>query len=93
MQRAAAVFDISGSDETLFSDRCLYFGYSIRENAGTPAAATVVIRDGDATGAILDVIELAGDGSAQAFYPGGIRASGIYVDVVAGAVEGSVRYA
>jgi hypothetical protein len=41
---------------------------------------------------LVDQVTIAADGDAQAHYPGGIRcAAGIFVDVVSGAVAGSIR--
>lgn len=70
-------------------------GFSIREAAGTPAVATVIIRNGTAdTGAILAVIELAADASINLWFgPEGIDASlGIFVDRVAGTTQGAIYY-
>ena len=66
-------------------------GWSIRENAGTPAAAAVRLRDGSG-GQILASIGLAaGQSSAQTLQPLGVNfRTGIFVEIVAGSVEGSV---
>ncbi len=79
-------------DESVTLAPANYYGFSLRETSGS-AAATVRIYDGDtAAGALLDTIQLVAGESAREFYPGGVRAQeGIYVDVVSGAVEGSVR--
>lgn len=72
----------------------VYRGYSLRATGG--AAATVRIWDNPAAaaGPLLDTIALAVDESKQAFYDTGIDArTGVYVEVVDGAVEGSVRIA
>lgn len=85
--------DISGSDEQLMT-ASTYFGFSLREAAATAAPATVNIHHGtDNTAELLDTVELAANESAREFYPGGIDArNGIYVDIVAGTVEGAVRW-
>ena len=82
---------ISG-DESVNLAPANYYGFSFRETSGS-AVATVRIYDGDtAAGALLDSIQLSAGESAREFYAGGIRAQeGIYVDIVAGAVEGGVR--
>lgn len=69
-----------------------YFGFSIRENAGTAAPATVRIRQKDATGPILDEIELNANESAREWYgPQGRKVrDDIFVEVVAGAIEGVI---
>ncbi|KQR97709.1 MAG: hypothetical protein J0I33_07845 [Microbacterium ginsengisoli] len=66
--------------------------YTFTENAGTPAAARVVIRDGSASGpVIIDEPIVAGgvakgDLSKPVFCP-----SGVYVQVTTGTVRGSIR--
>ena len=68
-------------------------GWTIRESAGTPAVATVVLRhdaDGacDGTG-VFAYIELAANGSDQQSYgdKGLAAASGVCADVLAGTVD------
>jgi len=71
-----------------------YHGFSARESAVTPAAAAFNIRTGGASGDIIDVVELAADGSVNVWYDNtGIQArDGIYVEVVSGAVEVIVKH-
>lgn len=69
-----------------------YHGFSLR-NTSAVAAATVRLRDGGAAGTILDTIQLGASESAREFYERGEGCSGIYMQLVAGAVEGSVRAA
>ncbi|HJW61415.1 MAG TPA: hypothetical protein VJ931_17425 [Actinomycetota bacterium] len=70
---------------------CRYQGFTIAETAGAPAQ--VRIRDGSATGTILENITLNATESADDFYEIGVAApSGIYVELVAGAVAGSIRH-
>ena len=67
------------------------YGYSFRESAGTPAVATVILRDGTAASdPILVILELGSNGvDTQWFGPQGIPFNrGIYVDRVAGETEG-----
>lgn len=84
---------LTGSDQTLAAQgNGVYAGYTVRETAGS----TAVVRIYDAlsaTGTLLDSISLAANESKNAWYGhGGIRyATGVYVDIVSGAVEGSVR--
>lgn len=70
---------------------CRYLGFCIRETAGT--TATVRIREGSVTGKILDDIQLLANESARDWYgPQGIISQGdLYVQLVSGTVEGSVR--
>lgn len=65
-------------------------GFSVAENAGAPAAATVLLRHGtDATGAPIAYVKLAASGSFTQFLgDGGVYApNGIYVDRQAGTTE------
>lgn len=77
------------------SDTRLY-GWSIAENAGSPAVATVSIYRGAAATAAnkIATIELAANGSdSEWFGPQGIYCrDGIFVEVVAGSVEVMVYY-
>lgn len=79
----------------LVAQRAIYFGFTVRETSGS-AVATVRIWDNPsaASGTILDTIQLAAKESAREFYgPMGIEAlTGIFIEVVAGTVEGSVRH-
>lgn len=70
-----------------------YFGFSIRETAG--AAAIVRIYDNNsAAGTIIEDISLAALESAREFYgDAGIQTivGGLFVQIVSGTVEGSIR--
>lgn len=85
---------LTGSDQAVRASGCTYHGFTIRETSGV-AVAVVNIYDNAsaASGTLLDTISLAANESAREDYlPQGIRAgNGIYVDVVSGAVAGSVR--
>ena len=65
------------------------FGVDVRESNGTPAVATVRIRENTASGQILSNIELAADKSDWRWWgPQGLRCDGdIFVEVVTGVVE------
>lgn len=66
-------------------------GWSVREAAATAAAATVRFRDTSVAGQILAVLELAADGSdTTVLDPAVVPDGGVYVEVVAGTVEGVV---
>lgn len=66
-----------------------FAGFSIREAAGTPAAATVNFRSATVGGQILATVELAANESAMVFFPGPIVASGgVYVEQAAGTISG-----
>lgn len=78
-------------DVQLYTGSGYLYGYSLRESAGTPAVATAFLRDGTgATDPVLVVLELAANGvETQWFGPQGIPINGgVYLDRVAGEVEG-----
>lgn len=83
---------LTGSNQTIAQPSSVYCGFSIRETSGT-AVATVRIWNGtSATGTILDDISLTAGQSARELYPEGIAAElGIFVQIVAGSVAGSIR--
>jgi hypothetical protein len=93
MSVAAHAVALTGADQVVSAGAAVYRGYSLRETAG--AAATVRIYDNATTGSgtLLDTVRLSANESAREWYAdGGLwAAAGIYVKVVAGAVEGSVR--
>jgi hypothetical protein len=83
---------LTGSDQTVRTGISVYRGFVVRETAG--AAASARVYDGtDNTGTLIDVISLAPNESAREYYgEGGLWcATGIYVDILAGTIEGSVR--
>lgn len=66
-------------------------GYFFEETATLAGAARVELRDGSATGTLLDVIILAADGYKPRDFTVPIAArDGIYVLVVSGTVSGCV---
>lgn len=68
-----------------------FYGWSIRESAGTPAVATVNFRHGAVGGQILAVLELAASESATvAFGSFTPTPDGVYVEEVAGTVSGVI---
>jgi hypothetical protein len=83
---------LTGSDQAVRTTHGTYCGFTIRETAGSTAVVRIYDHASAASGTIIDTIGLAANESAREFYPNGIRVSnGIYVDIVSGAVEGSVR--
>lgn len=71
----------------------LYRGFSLREVSGT-GAAVIRIRDGSATGTILDTVSLvANESSSDHYGTSPLWANGkIYVQLVSGTLpEGSIR--
>jgi len=84
----------SGTDDVqAYTGQCRLLGWSFREDAGTPAVATVRLFDGlDNTGTLIAAIELAESGSDHEWYgPQGVWVKvGVFVEKVAGTSEGSV---
>lgn len=71
----------------------LVYGWNFAENAGSPAAARVLLRDGGAAGTIIADIRLLASQSSGTEYTAPLRclsALGFYVEVNAGTVRGSV---
>lgn len=90
------VANISGSSQTIAAPGAtavVYRGFSLRETSGS-ASALVVVFDGSATGTILDEVALAAGESARELYNNFTMkaGSGLFVQVVSGAVAGSIRY-
>lgn len=68
-------------------------GFSFRESAGTPAAASFVLRDGtSASGDMIIALNFASDEATLAWLgPQGINfTAGLYLDIQAGELEGAV---
>ncbi len=89
----ARAIALTGNDQVVSANPSLYYGFSIRETSGS-ATALVRIFDNASTnsGTVLDEISLTANQSARELYPDALRAvNGVYLDVVAGAVAGSVR--
>lgn len=71
-----------------------YAGFSIRETAGSTAIVRVWDSATGATGSSMEEISLGAYETAREYYLNGITTSGqtgIYVQVVSGAVTGSIR--
>ena len=77
------------------TSKAVYRGFSLRETSGAAAALVRVWDNASAAaGNVLDEIALSAGESAREWYESGIWAeSGIYVQVVSGAVTGSIRSA
>ncbi len=68
-------------------------GFSIKEAAGTPAAATVTLRKATISGDILAEIELAADSSPMISFGDSLASpGGVYVQVVTGTISGVLWY-
>jgi|ERR1044072_3123782 len=82
----------TAASASLTTGRNVIKGMTIREVAGTPAAARINIRDGSVSGPILLAINLVASESVRDWFaPDGIRVNtGIYLQVLAGTVEGAI---
>jgi hypothetical protein len=92
MAARATAIALTGSDQVIRATHGLYRGICLRETASATAAVRVYDNASAASGTLLDVVALAANGSASLMHEPGIQvANGIYVDIVSGTVEGSVR--
>jgi len=89
----ARVVALSGANQALSGTQAVYAGYSIRETAGAAARVRIWDNASAASGTILETIGLTGLASSWSWLgPEGLWAvNGIFVEVVAGTVEGSIR--
>jgi len=83
---------LTGSDQAVRVTSGIYRGMTVRETTGAAGAVLRVYDNASAaTGTLLQTIALGNGESFNALHYVGIWASdGIYVDVISGAVEGSV---
>lgn len=83
---------LTGADQAVSAVPLIYHGFALRETAGAIATVRIYNNASAAAGTLLETIQLSANESAREFYAKGIRADvGIYVKIVAGTVEGSVR--
>lgn len=81
------------SDGLLAVGASRYHGFAVRETTGTDPAV-VRVREASGAGELLDTISLLPGESLGAWYQTGmVIRGGVYVDVVSGAVEGTIRAA
>lgn len=81
--------DITGDSNHTAVTR--FAGFSVRESAGSPAAAAVNFRRLNGSGQILWILELAANESAGIIFPGYMDAAdGVYVEVVSGTISGEI---
>ncbi len=80
------------ADVLIQTGEVILFGYAIEEDAGSPAVARLVLRDGTtAAGAIVLPVRLAASGSASQWFNDGIKfRNGLFLDMVAGSVNGAL---
>lgn len=92
MSAVSGVIALTGADQAVSTQGCEYMGFSIRETAGARAVVRIYDNDDAASGKLLDTVSLLPNESVREYYPEPIFARvGVYVDVVSGAVEGSIR--
>jgi hypothetical protein len=83
---------LTGSDQAVRAATADYRGFAVRETAGSTAVIRIYDDPDSANGTLLDTIALTANESMAAYYSPGIAATtGIYVDIVSGTVEGSIR--
>lgn len=88
----AATVALTGSDQAASAVPAVYRGFSVRETAGAVAVVRIYDHASAASGTLLDTISLAASESRAEYYAQGIWAvNGIYVKIVSGTIEGSVR--
>lgn len=88
----AVAIALTGADQLVYTGPGIYAGLVLRETDGA-GGASVQVRDGTSnTGTLIDVVSVDAYGSATS--GASVRFSvGLYVEVVTGTVEGSVRLA
>lgn len=82
---------LTGSDQAVLATAGVYRGVCLRETAGSTAAVRVYDNASAASGTVIGAFTLAANGSVDVVHDGIYVTGGIYVDVISGAVEGSVR--
>lgn len=83
---------LTGSDQAAAATPAFYCGLVIRETAAGSALVKVYDNASAATGTLLDIVALTANQVLATVLAVPVRAAnGIYIDVVSGAVEGSVR--
>jgi hypothetical protein len=88
----ATAVPLAGGSQQISATPAVYCGFSVRETAASTAVVRIWDNPSAASGTILEEIALAAGESAREYYAAGIwAASGIYLQVVSGAVAGSVR--
>ncbi len=93
MDVEASAIPVSGVSQALIVYAGVYRGWAMRETAGAVATVRLYDNASAAAGTLIDTIQLgANESGSEWLAGGGLRfANGIYVAIVAGAVEGSVR--
>lgn len=92
-----AIINAPGSSGSLVTGKLVYRGFSLRETSGSASALVRLFDNASAaSGTILDEISLTANQSARENYDSDdyqiVATSGIYYQLVSGAVTGSIRY-
>lgn len=83
---------MTGANQVVLDHAGMYCGFSIEETAGASAKVRIWDNASEASGTLLDPVGLRASETAREYYESGIRVTnGVYVEVVSGAVAGSVR--
>jgi hypothetical protein len=88
---AATSVPLTGAAQVVAVGPALYRGFTLRETAGAEAVVRVWDNPSAAAGTLLDTVALPADGSATELHDGVRAATGVYVQVVSGTVEGAIR--
>ncbi len=87
------------ADLAVVTGRVTLMGWSLMEDAGTPALASLYLRDGTtATAPIVAAIKVPASGNNSFWFGdidngGIILKNGLFLDMVAGSVSGALYYA
>lgn len=86
-------FDLNATGKILFNFAVVVYGWSMR-NVSATTEATLDVYDGtDTTGNVIFPVNLAGNETNREWFNRGVRLeSGLYVNVTAQEVKGSVFY-
>lgn len=87
----ARAIALTGSDQAVRATAAVYRGIALRETAGSSAAVRVYDNASTASGTVIAAFTLAANASVDVVHDGVWCVNGIYIDVISGAVEGSVR--
>lgn len=93
MDVAARAVALTGSDQAVSAVPTVYRGFTLRETAGAVATVRLYDNASAASGTLIDSVALAAGESRSIWLASGgiLTTAGLYVKIVAGAVEGSVR--
>lgn len=84
------------ADIAMMTGRITLLGWSLYEDAGSPALASAVIRDGtSAAAAIAAVVKMAASGASNFWFGdiddgGVVLSNGLFFDMIAGSMSGAV---